>query len=166
MKKGLDYFPLDCVLDDSVRLAEAELGLEGFAVLIKLWQDIYRGEGYYKNFDGDVLLLFSKEQHIGEEKLKKFIKVFLDRGIFHKGLYDKYKILTSKEIQERFLKCTKKRKTKNLKEEFLLIGEENGSFFKENDVKNEENDGKSEENSSRFKQSKVKESKVKKSKGE
>ena len=160
MKKGLDYFPLDCVMSDSVRLIEAEFGIEGFGILVRLWQDIYKIDGYYKKFDKDVLMLFAKEIYIPAEKLEKFINTALERGIFDKKIYESFGVLTSKELQNRFLKCTKKRKTASIKEEYLLLNDkENDSFFKENDAKNEEKGGS-------FKQSKVKESKVNKSKAE
>ena len=45
-KKGLDYFPLDVHMDNSVALLEVDHGLEGFAILIKLYQKIY-ADGYY-----------------------------------------------------------------------------------------------------------------------
>jgi len=150
MKSGLDYFPLDCHMDDSVRLIEAELGLSGFALIIKLWQEIYKGEGYFKKFDKDVQLLFSREVNVSFEELTNFLEIALSRGIFNKELFEKYEILTSKGIQERFLKCTRKRKAKELIEEYSLIFDKNGA--------------ESEENSADFKQSKVKESKVKESK--
>ena len=160
MKKGLDYFPLDCFMSDSVRLIEAEFGIEGFGILVRLWQDIYKIDGYYKKFNKDVLMLFSKEIDISQDKMEKFLKVTLERGIFDKKLYEKYQILTSEEIQKRFLKCTKKRKMASIKEEYMLLEDkENDSFFEENDAQNEEKGGS-------FKQSKVKESKVNKSKAE
>lgn len=152
MKSGLDYFPLDCHMDDSVRLVEAELGLSGFALIIKLWQEIYKGEGYYKKFDKDVQLLFSREVNISFEELSKFLELALNREIFDRALFEKYHILTSKEIQERFLKCTRKRKTRELKLEYSLIFDENDAETKENDIV--------------FKQSKVKESKAEESKEE
>lgn len=51
-KAGLEYFSLDCGMDDKVELIEAKYGLIGFAVIIKLWQKIY-SEGYYykRNMD-------------------------------------------------------------------------------------------------------------------
>ena len=36
-KEGLDYFPIDCKMDDKVYMVEVELGLEGFALFIKLY---------------------------------------------------------------------------------------------------------------------------------
>ena len=43
-KSGLEYFPLDVVLDDKFELIEAEFGLTGFAVIVKLFQKIYGGQ--------------------------------------------------------------------------------------------------------------------------
>ena len=80
-------------MDDSVRLIEAELGLSGFALVIKLWQEIYKGEGYYKRFDEDVQLLFSKEVNVSLEELKGFLDLALSRGIFDRALFEKYEIL-------------------------------------------------------------------------
>ena len=36
-KAGLDYFELDCHMDEKVELIEAEFGLKGFAVIVKLY---------------------------------------------------------------------------------------------------------------------------------
>ncbi len=60
LKIGLDYFPLDVSFDDNIELLEAEEGLEGFAILIKLWQKIY-SNGYYIEWNDDCLLLFCKK---------------------------------------------------------------------------------------------------------
>ena len=40
LKDGVDYFPLDTVLDTKFELIEAEYGLTGFAVVVKLLQKI------------------------------------------------------------------------------------------------------------------------------
>ena len=59
-KSGLEYFPLDVVLDDKFELIEAEFGLTGFAVIVKLFQKIYGGQGYYCEWTNEVALLFAK----------------------------------------------------------------------------------------------------------
>ena len=46
-KVGLDYFELDCQMEEKVRLIQAEYGLKGFAVFVKLLQKIYGERGYY-----------------------------------------------------------------------------------------------------------------------
>ena len=45
-KEGLEYFPLDVSMDDNVELIEAEHGVAGFAILIKMYQKIY-SESYW-----------------------------------------------------------------------------------------------------------------------
>lgn len=151
MKSGLDYFPLDCQMDDSVKLIEAQFGLAGFAAIIKLWQDIYRGEGYYKKFNNDVKILFAKELGVDTCFLNDVINAALDREIFNRELFDKFEILTSKGIQKRFLTIARKRKNNSIISEFDLITKEASVQTKEISVQNE--------------QSKVKESKGKESKG-
>lgn len=46
-KEGIEYFPLNCRLDEKFELIEAEFGLKGFAVIVKLLQRIYGEHGYY-----------------------------------------------------------------------------------------------------------------------
>ena len=58
-KVGLDYFELDCHMDEKVRLIQAEYGLKGFAVFVKLLQEIYGGYGYYCEWTQDRELLFA-----------------------------------------------------------------------------------------------------------
>ena len=45
-KAGVEYFPLDVENDDKLALIEADFGLTGFAVIVKLYQRIYK-LGYY-----------------------------------------------------------------------------------------------------------------------
>ena len=52
-KVGLDYFELDCQMEEKVRLIQAEYGLKGFAVFVKLLQKIYGERGYYCEWTQD-----------------------------------------------------------------------------------------------------------------
>ena len=61
MKSGIDYFPLDVALDEKFELIEAEFGLTGFGVVVKLLQKIYGGQGYYAEWTKEVALLFAKK---------------------------------------------------------------------------------------------------------
>ena len=56
-KAGIDYFPLNCRLDEKFELIEAEYGLKGFAVIVKLLQRIYGEHGYYCEWNDDIALL-------------------------------------------------------------------------------------------------------------
>lgn len=58
-KVGLDYFELDCHMDEKIELIEAEFGLKGFAIVVKLYQSIYSGFGYYCEWTPDISLLWA-----------------------------------------------------------------------------------------------------------
>lgn len=122
---GLDYFGLDTVLDDKVELMEAKCGLAGFAILIKLWQKIYM-EGYYIDWQEDNAILFSRKINVELTLVNSVITECFVRTVFSKEMYDKYKILTSKGIQKRYLTTYKqlKRSYIPMDERYLLINSE------------------------------------------
>lgn len=108
-KRGLDYFSLDVTLDDSVELVEAEHGLIGFAILIKIWQKIY-SEGYYIDWKDDNQMLFSRKINSTKELVSSVVSTCIQRGLFSKDMFDRYEILTSKSIQTRYLAACKNSK--------------------------------------------------------
>jgi hypothetical protein len=124
-KTGLDYFPLDVNFDDEFEIIEALHGLAGFAIVIKLWQKIYKN-GYFINWNDDIELLFAKRINSGVNLIKEVINSCLLRSIFDKGLFDKHGILTSSGIQKRYLTICKhgKRKDIFLIKEFCLVNGE------------------------------------------
>lgn len=163
MKNGIDYFSFDVQLDDKFELIEAEFGLTGFAVVVKLFQKIYGGQGYYCEWTNDVSLLFSKKigRELGGNVVSEIVNASIKRGIFDRNLYDKYSILTSAGIQKRYFEAVSRRKKINVKREYLLVQLDQNLkdvyIFEENvDI--------SDKNVDISKQSKVKESKVKESK--
>lgn len=120
VKKGLDYFPLDVRMDDNIKLIEAEYGLLGFAVIIKLYQKIYEN-GYYCDWTYEVALLFAREIGAGGNFVSEIIQAAIRRGIFDKKMFNKYHILTSKGIQKRYLTVCKRRKDFEVDNRYLLI---------------------------------------------
>lgn len=159
-KSGIPYFPLDVSLDTSFELVEAEFGIVGFGVIIKVFQLIYSEGGYYVEWNDEVTLLFSKKNGLGCNVVSEIIQSAIRRGIFSDEIFQQYKVLTSRGIQERYVKATSRRKEVEIKSQYLLlcntqiptnvyISGENANIFSKNaDI---------------FKQSKVKESKVKES---
>lgn len=119
MKSGLEFFPLNVHLDDKMELIEAEFGIHGFAVIVKLYQKIY-AIGYYCEWTTEVALLFSKKIGLGGNAVSEIVRAAIKRGIFDQRLYDCYHILTSKEIQENYFEATVRRKRVDVKEEYLL----------------------------------------------
>lgn len=121
LKEGIDYFPLDCQLDDKFELIEAEFGLTGFGVVVKLFQKIYGQRGYYIEWNNEVALLFAKRIGLGGRAVSEIIDASIKRGIFDKQLYEKYHILTSSGIQKRYLEAVGRRRKVEIKSEYLLI---------------------------------------------
>ena len=99
MGKGIPYFPLDCQLDDKFALIEAEFGVKGFAVIVKLLQKIYGQQGYYCEFTNEIALLFSREIGLGCNVVSEIVSAAIKRGIFDKEMFEEYHILTSVGIQ-------------------------------------------------------------------
>lgn len=123
-KTGLDYFELDCHMDSSIRLIQAEFGLKGFAVFVKLLQEIYGEHGYYCEWTQDKELLFASENGLSSGSsglLSEILSACIRRDIFSEELFRKYGILTSSGVQKQYLKATVKREVISMKKEYLLI---------------------------------------------
>ena len=160
-KEGIEYFPLNCRLDEKFELIEAEFGLKGFAVIVKLLQRIYGEHGYYCEWNEDISLLFARQvlSCSGANNLiASIVAASVRRGIFDQTLFDKYGILTSRGIQKRYLEITYKRKKVEMKKAYLLLSDAeikgNVTILGKNDDRNDKNDDRNE-------QRKVKESKGK-----
>ena len=123
-KTGLDYFELDCCLDEKIRLIQAEFGLKGFAVVVLFFKEIYGGQGYYMSWDKERLLLLVSENGIagGDTNLIWDIsQACIRRGIFSAELFEKYHILTSRGIQKRYFRAVARREKVEAEKKYLLI---------------------------------------------
>ena len=120
-KTGMDYFPMVCHIDDKIKLIQAEFGLTGFAVVVKLFQKIYGEQGYYCEWTKDVALLFSSENGLGCSAVSEIVNATIRRGIFDKDKYDNFCILTSARIQETYIEACSRRKDLFLNPEYLVI---------------------------------------------
>ena len=163
MNNGINYFPLNVHLDDNFELIEAEFGLKGFAIVVKLFQKIYGQQGYYCEWTEDVALLFGKNVGLGGDAVSEIVRAAIKRGIFDSELYDKYQILTSRGIQERYFEAVSRRKEVEVRKEYLLIKVD--QIYKNVRILNE-NVNISSKNVNISEQKKVEESKVKEKKVE
>lgn len=163
MKNGIDYFPLECRLDDKQKLIKAEFGLTGRAIIVDLYSKIYAEEGYYCVWDSEVAILFASEEGVGGKVVSEVVNAAIKRGIFDRDKYEKYGILTSRGIQKRYFEAVARRVNVEAKKEYLCFNVaekyKNVNILSENVCRNEEN-------VYRFEQSKVKESRVDKSRVE
>lgn len=155
-KKGLDYFPLDVdILSDlKVRRIIKACGKEAVHILVALLANIYRDEGYYVLWDDDLAFLVADEVGTKEGTVEELVKKAVQVKFFDKDIFDKYSVLTSKGIQNRYILATKERKKVELEFKYLLTNEVNRSNISINGRNNSVNQGNNQ-------QSKVKESKVK-----
>jgi len=119
-KQGIDYFPLDCQFDDQVEMYLLEKEAIGLAVLIVTWQIIYSNEGYYTTNGRDLFLLIKKRVNASIKEIKDCISACLDRNIFNKTLFNKYGILTSKGVQERFFEAAKRKKSVRYNPDYIV----------------------------------------------
>ena len=160
-KKGVEYFPLDVVSDDKLELIEAEFGLTGFAVVVKLYQRIY-GLGYYCEWNDEVALLFAKRLGVGGSAVSEIVSAAIRRSLFDEKIYNEYGVLTSRGIQKRYFEIVARRKNVEVEQRYLLIPR---TQLPENVRINSENAdmmyAETPVNACRSTQSKVKESKVK-----
>ena len=181
--EGVNYFPLYCVLDEKFELLEAEYGLKGFAIVVKLFQRIYKEHGYYCEWSNDISLMFAKQcgfSNVGvpnkndtdslggadgssppgrsKNLIDLVVNASIRRGIFDKRLFEEYSILTSRGIQRNFLKIVRNRKEVEVKKEYLLLSD---AEIKGNVVRTCNSDVRTCNSDVRIEQSKVKERKGK-----
>lgn len=166
-KQGIDSFLLDCRSSDDMAEIEATFGIKGFAVIVRLWQKIYGEKGYYCEWKerSPVLFLtnwFGGNSGVSINFICEVVEVALRIGIFDKQMYDRYSILTSKEIQEKYFEVTKRRKEIEVDSRFIMADVDN---FQENVCRNRVSANKNQSSESKIALSKGKESKVKESKG-
>lgn len=125
LKVGLDYFRLDCHLDKKFQLIEAEFGLKGFAVVVKLYQMIYGELGYYCEWNEDVALMFGDQTRLGLNAVSEIVNAAIKRGLFDKRMFDEYHILTSTGIQKWYFESVSRRERVEVIQEYLLISDSN-----------------------------------------
>lgn len=119
-RNGIDFFPYPSINSTALKLLEAKFKLRGVAIYVKLLQKIFSEEGYYFEITDDVILLFKQEIGVNDNIIPEVINECIARGLFDKEMYDKYRILTSNEIQKEYLNAVRKRKDFEIKEEYRL----------------------------------------------
>lgn len=169
LKNGLDYYPLnvDFFSDIKVRRLIKAGGSQSISILIALLGNIYRDEGYYMRWDNDLTFLISDLVGVTEGAVMETVNKAVHIGFFHAGLFETYKILTSKGIQARYLEAVSRRRQVFLNKNYLLLDVNAYNNVVLDDVIDDNNSVNVYNNSvnvDRSTQSKVKESKVKESK--
>jgi len=122
-KEGLDFFYLDCFLyahDDAVELIETKYGVAGFGLLIRLLMKIHGDKGYYAPWGEKELLNFSRKIGSAADWVAQVVADCLRENIFSQTQFERYKILTSEAIQDRYFAACERRKGVSAIKEYLL----------------------------------------------
>lgn len=163
--KGVEYFPLNVnfINDLKVRKLLLSCGAEAIAVLIYLLSTIYKDEGYYVEIHEDEIDLIALDVNVTPEFVLEVINKACEVRFFDVNLYNNFNILTSKGIQERYLKITERRKNSVVITQFNLINVYNNSINVNNNSINVDNNPVNvyKSTQSKVKKRKGKESKVK-----
>jgi hypothetical protein len=123
-KQGLDFFHLLVDTDEHPKLVDLDLRDElpnssGFGILFRILMRLYKN-GYYLKWNERMQKIISHKIHTDISKIKLVIEICLAENFFNNNLYKKYRILTSRRIQEHYIYACKRRTKILLIQEFLL----------------------------------------------
>ena len=111
-EKRTGLFPLntDFIHDRAVRRLMKREGDSVLSILVEVLSYIYAGEGYYVCADR----LFYEDLSAGlyensSEDVERIVRLAVEYGLFDAGLFERYCILTSVEIQRQYLFSTRRR---------------------------------------------------------
>lgn len=130
IKEGLDYFPLDTdiIHDIKIRKIMRSNGPQSIAVLLDLLGNIYGDHGYYMQWDDDVRFLVADDVGTSEAAVDELVSKAVQVDFFDEGLFKKYSILTSKGIQSRYQKASKRKTGYCIQKPYnLLVNVDNNS---------------------------------------
>jgi hypothetical protein len=123
-KIGLDYFPLDRDFyhDLKVRRILKSCGPASGTVLTCLLGNIYYEKGYYIQWDEDLTFDIADKLGMSEGSVQEIINIALKVKFFNEDLFSKYKILTSRGIQTRYMEILSqlRRSSSHIKKEYLI----------------------------------------------
>ena len=127
-KKRIDYagWSVDMFSNDSKmdKLLDAQ-GWIGFGIYFYLCQMAFGGEGYYYEWCYDLCASTARKMGggVGAGTVKETVDYCFQIGLFNKGLFDRWGVLTSRGIQKSYLvvlKSKNRRGTEIYKEYWLL----------------------------------------------
>lgn len=113
-KTGLSYYQAetDRFQDIKIKRLKKKYGCEGYAVYQYIQNEIYRVEGCYIRFTDDQLFDVSEYWGIEEERVEKIIEYCMEVELFDAITWHTNHILTSVDIQQRYLEICRRAKKK------------------------------------------------------
>ena len=124
-KDGLDYFPLDVnfLSDLKIKKIIRAYGAQAVAVVMSVLTTIYRDNGYFANYDEDLIFIIADELKLEDGYVKDVIEKLIEVDFLNKEQKEKNNILTSTGIQERYLKACERRVKTTLNATYALIND-------------------------------------------
>lgn len=128
-KKEIDYSGWSVRIFDNEpkfdKLLDAQ-GWDGFGVYFFLCQRAYGSEGYFYRWGYADCATTARKMGggIGSGTVRETVDYCLQIGLFDKGLFDRWGILTSRGIQSRYWEVAKERDVKEVISEYWLLQEE------------------------------------------
>lgn len=135
-KQGLEYFSFDTDFfsDVKVRRISRACGPASTSILICLLCNIYRDKGYYISWDENLPFVVADTIGTTEGAVEEVVKKAVQVGFFDKELFDKYKILTSNGIQNRFKSAVSRREEIEYVVDYLVSERKNEVIAYKNEV--------------------------------
>ena len=160
IKQGIDYFPLDTDLDqdDKLGMIIGEYGEKGERLWIKMLAWTYKNEGYYFEWKEDVQLRFLRRYNycgFSMSFIQEVVPRFIRWGLFDKTVFDAFQILTSNRIQKTWLDATRKRKERQINQNFWIIGVNDAAEAEETKEKAEFTDKRKEKKVNEIKEKEI-----------
>lgn len=129
-KIGIDYagWDVDVFSDHRVQDLLNGCGPAGFAIYFAVCQRGHRGMGYYLQWvpRDAVEIKHDLYDSVSAEAVAAVVDQCLDLGLFHAELYMQYGILTSREMQLRYVPVLARRTQKEVVAEWWLLSPEEG----------------------------------------
>ena len=119
---SVDIFDNDTKID---KLLDAH-GWDGFGIYFYLCQRAYGGDGYFYKWGYDDCASTSRKMGggIGSGTVRETVGYCLQIGLFDKGLFDRWGVLTSRGIQRRYWEVVKGRDVRTVISDYWLLHDE------------------------------------------
>ncbi len=103
INNGLSYFSVgvNFFSEQKHKIAIARYGADGLTLYLYLLCEIFK-VGYYLKIDEDFKYILSADLKINVDKADEILSFLIDKGLFHKKLFESDNILTSEYTQEQF----------------------------------------------------------------
>ena len=120
-KQGFDYFPLSCDNTTEFKLVSVKIGRLKANIHFSLMQQIFKIKGYYLDYSEDIRDIIAADEGYLPEDIELFVKTAVDKGLYDRELFEKYSVITSKEIQDAYFDMSEKRSRIPVRIEYLRV---------------------------------------------